>query len=50
MIDEVYNLLAGTRREQRRFLNIQRNLGKELEVSLARFGVSGSVDASRSDV
>jgi hypothetical protein len=50
MIDEVHNLLAGTHREQRRFLNVLRYLSKELEVSLVCFGVSEAVDAIRSDV
>lgn len=31
MIDEVHNLLAGTHREQRRFLNVLRYLSIELE-------------------
>jgi SpoVK/Ycf46/Vps4 family AAA+-type ATPase len=50
MIDEVHNLLAGTHREQRRFLNVLRYLSNELEVSLVCFGVSEAVDAIRGDV
>jgi hypothetical protein len=50
MIDEVHNLLAGTHREQRRFLNVLRYLSNELEASLACFGVSEAVDAIRGDV
>ena len=45
MIDEVHNLLAGTHREQRRFLNVLRYLSNELEVSLVCLGVSEAVDA-----
>ena len=45
MIDEVHNLLAGTHREQRRFLNVLRYLSNELEASLVCFGVSEAVDA-----
>lgn len=43
----VHNLLAGTHREQRRFLNDLRY--NELEASLVCFGVSEAVDAIRSD-
>jgi hypothetical protein len=50
MIDEVHNLLAGTHREQRRFLNVLRYLSNELEASLVCFGVSEAVDAIRGDV
>lgn len=50
MIDEVHNLLAGTHREQRRFLNVLRYLSNELEASLVCFGVSEAVDAFRGDV
>jgi len=50
MIDEVHNLLAGTHREQRRFLNVLRYLSNELEVSLVCFGVSEAVDAIRGDM
>ena len=46
MIDEVHNLLAGTHREQRRFLNVLRYLSNELEVSLVCLGVSEAVDAT----
>jgi DNA polymerase III delta prime subunit len=50
IIDEVHNLLAGTHREQRRFLNVLRYLSNELEISLVCFGVSEAVDAIRGDV
>lgn len=50
MVDEVHNLLAGTHREQRRFLNVLRYLSNELEASLVCFGVSEAVDAIRGDV
>jgi len=50
MIDEVHNLLAGTHREQRRFLNVLRYLSNELEISLVCFGVSEAVDAIRGDM
>ena len=50
MIDEVHILLAGTHREQRRFLNVLRYLSNELEASLVCFGVSEAVDAIRGDV
>ena len=50
MINEVHNLLAGTHREQRRFLNVLRYLSNELKVSLVCFGVSEAVDAIRGDV
>ena len=50
MIDEVHNLLAGTHREQRLFLNVLRYLSNELEVSLVCFRVSEAVDAIRGDV
>jgi len=50
MIDEGHNLLAGTHREQRRFLNVLRYLSNELEVSLVCIGVSEAVDAIRGDI
>ena len=50
MTVEVHNLLAGTHREQRRFLNVLRYLSNELEVSLVCFGVSEAVDAIQGDV
>ena len=49
MIDEVHNLLAGTFREQRRFLNMLRFLTNDLKVSLVVFGVNEAVDAIRGD-
>lgn len=50
MIDEVHNLLAGSYRDQRRFLNVLRYLSNDLKVSLVCFGVSDAVDAIRGDV
>jgi uncharacterized protein YjiS (DUF1127 family) len=50
VIDEAHNLMAGTYREQRRFLNVLRYLSNELQVSLVCFGVSEAVDAIRGDV
>jgi len=50
MIDEVHNLLAGTHREQRRFLNVLQYLSNELEVSLVCLGVNEAVDAIRGDI
>lgn len=49
MIDEVHNLLAGSYREQRRFLNMLRFLANELSVSLVVFGVNEALDAVRGD-
>lgn len=49
MIDEVHNLLAGSYREQRRFLNMLRFLANELRVSLVVFGVNEALQAIRGD-
>ncbi|MDZ4309796.1 MAG: TniB family NTP-binding protein [Cypionkella sp.] len=49
MIDEVHNLLAGSYREQRRFLNMFRFLANDLCASLVVFGVNEVVDAIRGD-
>lgn len=49
MIDEVHNLLAGTYREQRRFLNMLRFLSNDLSVSLVVFGVNDAAEAIRGD-
>lgn len=49
IIDEVHNLLAGSYREQRRFLNMLRFLANELSVSLVVFGVNETLDAVRGD-
>lgn len=49
MIDEVHNLLAGSYREQRRFLNMLRFIANELSVSLVVFGVNEALDAVRGD-
>lgn len=50
MIDEVHNLLAGTHREQRRFLSVLRYLSNERLASLVCFGVNEAVDAIHDDV
>jgi len=50
IIDEVHNLLSGTYREQRRFLNMLRFIANDLGVSLVCFGVNEAVDALRGDV
>lgn len=49
MIDEVHNLLAGSYREQRRFLNMLRFLANDLCVSLVVFGVNEAQEAIRGD-
>ena len=49
VIDEVHNLLAGSFREQRRFLNALRFMTNELEASLVCFGVNEAIDAIRGD-
>ena len=49
MIDEVHNLLAGSYREQRRFLNMLRFLSNDLCASLVVFGVNEALEAVRGD-
>ncbi len=49
MIDEVHNLLAGSYREQRRFLNMLRFLANDLCASLVVFGVNEALEAVRGD-
>ncbi|UXX81430.1 TniB family NTP-binding protein [Roseovarius pelagicus] len=49
MIDEVHNLLAGSYREQRRFLNMLRFLSNDLCASLVVFGVNEAAEAIRGD-
>ncbi len=49
MIDEVHNLLAGSYREQRRFLNMLRFLANDLCASLVVFGINEALDAIRGD-
>lgn len=49
MIDEVHNLLSGSYREQRRFLNRLRFLANDLCASLAVFGVNEALEAARGD-
>lgn len=49
IIDEVYNLLAGTRLQQRRILNILRWLGNELLIPLVAVGTTEAFRAIQSD-
>ena len=49
MIDEVHNLLAGSYREQRRFLNMLWFLANDLCASLVVFGVNEALEAVRGD-
>lgn len=49
MIDEVHNLLAGSYREQRRFLNMLRFLANDLSASLVVFGVNEALETIRGD-
>ena len=49
MIDEVHNLLAGSYREQRRFLNMLRFLANDLCASLVVFGVNEALETVRGD-
>ena len=49
MIDEVHNLLAGSYREQSRFLNLLRFLANDLRASLVVFGVNEALEAVRGD-
>ena len=50
VIDEVYNILAGSYREQRVVLNTLRFLSNELKLSLVCFGVTEARDAISGDV
>lgn len=49
MIDEVHNLLAGSYRDQRRFLNMLRFLSNDLRASLVVFGVNEAQEAIKGD-
>lgn len=49
IIYEVHNLLAGSYREQRRFLNMLRFLANDLCASLVVFGVNEALEAIRGD-
>jgi type II secretory pathway predicted ATPase ExeA len=49
VIDEVHNLLSGTRTQQRRFLNLLRWLGNELQIPLVAVGTAEALRALQSD-
>jgi type II secretory pathway predicted ATPase ExeA len=49
VIDEVHNILSGSRDQQRRFLNLLRWLGNELQIPLVAVGTSEALRAIQSD-
>jgi hypothetical protein len=49
VIDEVHNLLCGSRDQQRRFLNLLRWLGNELQIPLVAVGTAEGLRAIQSD-
>ncbi len=49
VIDEVHNMLAGSRDQQRRFLNLLRWLGNELQIPLVAVGTAEALRAIQSD-
>lgn len=49
VIDELHNLLAGTRPQQRRFLNLLRWIGNELRIPLIAAGTAEALRAVQSD-
>jgi type II secretory pathway predicted ATPase ExeA len=49
VIDEVHNILSGSRDQQRRFLNLLRWLGNELRIPLVAVGTSEALRAIQSD-
>jgi type II secretory pathway predicted ATPase ExeA len=49
VIDEVHNILSGSRDQQRRFLNLLRWLGNELQIPLVAAGTSDALRAIQSD-
>jgi len=49
VIDEVHNLLSGTQVQQRRFLNLLRWLGNELQIPLVAVGTMEALRAIQSD-
>lgn len=49
VIDEVQNLLSGTGTQQRRFLNLLRWLGNELQIPLVAVGTAEALRALQSD-
>jgi hypothetical protein len=48
-IDEVHNILSGSRDQQRRFLSLLRWLGNELQIPLVAVGTSEALRAIQSD-
>lgn len=49
VIDEVHNMLSGSRDQQRRFLNLLRWLGNELQIPLVAVGTAEGLRAIQSD-
>ena len=49
IIDEVHNLLSGSRLQQRRLLNLLRWLGNELQIPLVAVGTAEALHAVQSD-
>lgn len=49
IIDEVHNLLSGSRLQQRRLLNLLRWLGNELQIPLVAVGTAEALHAIQSD-
>ena len=49
VIDEVHNILSGSRDQQRRFLNLLRWLGNELQIPLVAVGTTEALRAIQSD-
>lgn len=49
IIDELHNILSGTRNQQRRLLNLLRWLGNELQIPLVGVGTAEALYAIRSD-
>jgi hypothetical protein len=49
IIDEVHNILSGTRLQQRRLLKLLRWLGNELQISLIAVGTAEALHAVQSD-
>jgi hypothetical protein len=49
VIDEVHNILSGSRMQQRRFLNLLRWLGNELQIPLVAVGTAEALRAIQSD-
>ena len=49
VIDEVHNILSGSRAQQRRFLNLLRWLGNELQIPLVAVGTAEALRAIQSD-